>query len=101
MTNCAGSSHCIAYAAIFHVLEPRRDIPDLTRSQRFTGGQAGVKVTDFQYIRGTACCHHGNALSFAQLPIDDTHVGNDTDRKSTRLNSSHIPLSRMPSSACK
>ena len=23
----------------------------------------------------------------------------DTDRKSTRLNSSHIPLSRMPSSA--
>src|ERR1051326_2433022 len=23
------------------------------------------------------------------------------DRKSTRLNSSHIPLSRMPSSACK
>ena len=26
------------------------------------------------------------------------HVG-DIDRKSTRLNSSHIPLSRMPSSA--
>ena len=25
--------------------------------------------------------------------------GNATDRKSTRLNSSHIPLSRMPSSA--
>src|ERR1051326_3010442 len=25
----------------------------------------------------------------------------DRDRKSTRLNSSHIPLSRMPSSACK
>ena len=24
---------------------------------------------------------------------------NDLDRKSTRLNSSHIPLSRMPSSA--
>src|ERR1051326_7806723 len=26
---------------------------------------------------------------------------NSLDRKSTRLNSSHIPLSRMPSSACK
>ena len=25
--------------------------------------------------------------------------GRDVDRKSTRLNSSHIPLSRMPSSA--
>src|ERR1051326_7251635 len=28
-------------------------------------------------------------------------IGIDSDRKSTRLNSSHIPLSRMPSSACK
>ena len=28
-----------------------------------------------------------------------THVLDTTDRKSTRLNSSHIPLSRMPSSA--
>ena len=26
-------------------------------------------------------------------------VSNELDRKSTRLNSSHIPLSRMPSSA--
>ena len=31
---------------------------------------------------------------------DDEHEKNiHTDRKSTRLNSSHIPLSRMPSSA--
>ena len=28
-----------------------------------------------------------------------TFVEYDSDRKSTRLNSSHIPLSRMPSSA--
>ena len=27
------------------------------------------------------------------------HIPNELDRKSTRLNSSHIPLSRMPSSA--
>ena len=27
------------------------------------------------------------------------HESNPSDRKSTRLNSSHIPLSRMPSSA--
>ena len=38
-------------------------------------------------------------------PIQDTYGGREitvtriTDRKSTRLNSSHIPLSRMPSSA--
>ena len=30
---------------------------------------------------------------------DVTSVREDGDRKSTRLNSSHIPLSRMPSSA--
>ena len=33
----------------------------------------------------------------AHIPNDVFHT--DKDRKSTRLNSSHIPLSRMPSSA--
>ena len=31
--------------------------------------------------------------------VDDLRIGAVRDRKSTRLNSSHIPLSRMPSSA--
>ena len=31
--------------------------------------------------------------------VDSTNVKSMKDRKSTRLNSSHIPLSRMPSSA--
>ena len=36
----------------------------------------------------------------ADIFIDDRNVGGfPGDRKSTRLNSSHIPLSRMPSSA--
>ena len=34
-----------------------------------------------------------------QLPRDRDLAAHETDRKSTRLNSSHIPLSRMPSSA--
>ena len=38
--------------------------------------------------------HHGNAI-LSRYPI----VFSEKDRKSTRLNSSHIPLSRMPSSA--
>ena len=46
-------------------------------------------------------------LGLEQAPRDKvTHLGGDArlqlaakDRKSTRLNSSHIPLSRMPSSA--
>ena len=39
------------------------------------------------------------------MAVDPIHVGTGgshlgrVDRKSTRLNSSHIPLSRMPSSA--
>ena len=33
-----------------------------------------------------------------QFNVNDIHVG-DTDRKSTRLNSSHTDISRMPSSA--
>src|ERR1051326_1547104 len=38
---------------------------------------------------------------FATLPRSLRHIPDEifTDRKSTRLNSSHIPLSRMPSSA--
>ena len=35
----------------------------------------------------------------AQIIIDAAKAGKHVDRKSTRLNSSHIPLSRMPSSA--
>ena len=38
------------------------------------------------------------AKKFLVLP-DSTRVWINSDRKSTRLNSSHIPLSRMPSSA--
>ena len=33
------------------------------------------------------------------IAAKDAHFGTQGDRKSTRLNSSHIPLSRMPSSA--
>ena len=36
-------------------------------------------------------------LGWRELPINSKSLGKD--RKSTRLNSSHIPLSRMPSSA--
>ena len=49
----------------------------------------------------------GNVYENAELPIPFsdvdyifiTHAHIDQDRKSTRLNSSHVALSRMPSSA--
>ena len=42
-----------------------------------------------------------NLFVFEQLAtsLDEAAVSSRTDRKRTRLNSSHIPLSRMPSSA--
>ena len=33
------------------------------------------------------------------MPLEKSVLEREADRKSTRLNSSHIPLSRMPSSA--
>src|ERR1051326_4909571 len=39
------------------------------------------------------------AAELVQLKVDVLVLGPLPDRKSTRLNSSHIPLSRMPSSA--
>ena len=38
-------------------------------------------------------------LTSAVLPIARTRIKRERDRKSTRLNSSHIQKSRMPSSA--
>ena len=48
-------------------------------------------------IESTRADHRerADALLAELLP----HTGKSVDRKSTRLNSSHIPLSRMPSSA--
>ena len=56
-----------------------------TRSAKTVGGEE-VK---FELVRG-------------RVRVDNARVTGDykaSDRKSTRLNSSHIPLSRMPSSA--
>ena len=38
-------------------------------------------------------------IDLAQLPVDLMSLASHKDRKSTRLNSSHVALSRMPSSA--
>ena len=41
----------------------------------------------------------GVYLTFRTLDFPDLTVDGSLDRKSTRLNSSHMPVSRMPSSA--
>ena len=72
-------------------------IPSLSIS----GGTANGVV----YANGSKVLTTGSALTFDGTFLGLTNTGNiarfgdGTDRKSTRLNSSHIPLSRMPSSA--
>ena len=52
---------------------------------------SGVKVWEKRYTKAQ--------LVAAGMYVNKYDYFNGTDRKSTRLNSSHIPLSRMPSSA--
>ena len=47
----------------------------------------------------TAILLPGVLLSFTHGPLFDLAIATIPDRKSTRLNSSHLKLSRMPSSA--
>ena len=55
-------------------------------TKRYPGGYEAVKDVSFEIAAG-------------QMMFISGHSGAGIDRKSTRLNSSHIPLSRMPSSA--
>ena len=89
--------------------------PDLTRNEKDKQGRPGVPYTN----EAVGAENYGTLAYIAESPLekgviwtgsDDglvqlTRDGGATwknvtpDRKSTRLNSSHIPLSRMPSSA--
>ena len=66
-----------------------------TLSANETLDAATVTASDFTVTNGSAVTVTGSGSSFT-LTTTPSAQG---DRKSTRLNSSHIPLSRMPSSA--
>ena len=56
--------------------------------------------TDTNWYQGTADAVRQNLRDFLQYPYEYYVIlSGDQDRKSTRLNSSHPRLSRMPSSA--
>ena len=68
-----------------------------------SGEAASLKKGKFRRLRGTVCgqqgykavCVYGKKKVYIHRVVCELFK----DRKSTRLNSSHIPLSRMPSSA--
>ena len=66
-------------------------------STAFTGDAATVGGNTASTLRTYTDTAYTNAMSNT-LSRNGSYTGNK-DRKSTRLNSSHIPLSRMPSSA--
>ena len=65
---------------------------DIIKNSKFTYNVAAQEIM-FAKDEGYKCVdfYGGEPTCFSFL--------NEADRKSTRLNSSHIPLSRMPSSA--
>ena len=91
------------------VIDPELDRRDV-RPPRFPSNdfEAGVFVGTFatqnfgsSVVSGLRAGYHLTEDVFVQAVYAQTKVSDDAfrDRKSTRLNSSHIPLSRMPSSA--
>ena len=58
-------------------------------------GELAVDVRGFNFKNNFESIEFLDTLAL----IPDSSRRNTKDRKSTRLNSSHIPLSRMPSSA--
>ena len=79
---------------------PKEDIKfgDLTFNHAdFVGRGIRCKKCHIEVIEGKGEVHEERCFSCHREPERIIRIGED--RKSTRLNSSHIPLSRMPSSA--
>ena len=68
---------------------------DLIREARRCGITIGMRKTSVEQLTEAVGISKGSFYKF----FDSKELLFFTDRKSTRLNSSHIPLSRMPSSA--
>ena len=68
---------------------------------KVTASQVADYVLTNPNIRGFISANADYVLNSGPTPVDafDFNVGGYPDRKSTRLNSSHTDISRMPSSA--
>ena len=92
--------------ALMRLAEALLRVPDAETAVALTADQLGRATFDLkggEHAWIAALSANAIALSKKLLPADGGEPGLfkrlGADRKSTRLNSSHIPLSRMPSSA--
>ena len=83
------SEHLMEPEALLHA--PLDKVAALIRPTIYYNQKAKKLRSFLQFLRER---HHGELSDLFALPMPALR-----DRKSTRLNSSHIPLSRMPSSA--
>ena len=69
----------------------------LSTAESCTGGGIAALITS---VPGSSEYFKGGIVAYSnEIKADLLHVSVETDRKSTRLNSSHTDSSRMPSSA--
>ena len=83
------------WRAIYHLTQTKQGISSIELGRRLgvtqtTAWKVKHQLKQVMLERGAGKCLAG------RIEIDDAYLG---DRKSTRLNSSHRSLSRMPSSA--
>ena len=74
-------------------------VDDLDRTSEFYEKVFGFEPVETSKVRDHTSCHLSDGAIDLALIKYDSEESAEADRKSTRLNSSHIQKSRMPSSA--
>ena len=75
------------------------EVGDSVAAALLRSGKKVLRTTRFKEEERSLFCGIGNCFDCVLVVDGVTNQRSCIDRKSTRLNSSHIPLSRMPSSA--
>ncbi len=73
-----GQRNRIAHLAVFHVLEARGDVANLTRRERLRGDEGRAEVAHLQHLSGAMRLHHQQAICGGDSAIDDANIGDDT-----------------------
>ena len=81
------------------LIDIRRRVRSVKNTQQITKAMKMVSAAKLRRAQDRALAARPYATMLRQVLANVAEAASQKDRKSTRLNSSHIPLSRMPSSA--